>query len=124
MVFIALATRLGAMARTLYFVLLADVLMLVALLLVEQDLAWRTAYAASFHSACPQSCGYSPSFSYGILTQFFAMSGNHVVLTSPPTLDWVQVLAYALIVVNVWFAYQAYKAWKSRLRPGLVTATA
>lgn len=46
-------------------------------------------------------------------TQLFTMDGatsgqnlgQHLV--SPPTLDWLQVLALALVVINVWFAYSS-----------------
>jgi hypothetical protein len=98
------------MARTLYLVILADVLLLVALLLVEQDLAWRSAYASSLHGACPQQCRYSPSMSYSFLAQFFTMGGNGVSLTSPATLDWVQLLTYVLVIVNGWYLYGVLRA--------------
>ncbi len=93
------------MARTALKVLIIDVVLLVGEYYVVQDLQWRTSYATSLHSACPQLCGYTPSFSYNILTQFFTMAGNGVSLTSPPTLDWIQLFTAALLVVNLWFVY-------------------
>lgn len=87
--------------------LIADVVLLGTLFFVLQDLQWREAFAASPHNACPQLCSYSPSFSYNLLTRFFTMVGNGQSLVSPPTLDWVQLLALALVVVNVLFAYAA-----------------
>ncbi|HEV2227188.1 MAG TPA: hypothetical protein VGR56_10345 [Nitrososphaerales archaeon] len=91
-------------------VFLADVVLLFALYSVFVDLQWRTGYATYLHSACPQFCSYSPSFSYSLLTQFFTLAGNGVRLTSPPTLDWVQLIVYALVVLNAWFAYKTLKS--------------
>src|SRR5260370_20787816 len=88
----------------------ADVVILFGLYSALQDLQWRTGYAASLHSACPQFCSYSPSFSYSLLTQFFILAGNGVRLTSPLTLDWVQLLGYALVGLNAWFAYKTLKS--------------
>ncbi len=94
------------MVRTALKVLAADVVLLIAEFNVIQDLNWRTGYAASLHGACfPNLCSYTPSFAYNLLVQFFTMSGNGATLTSPPTLDWVQLIAYALIGINAWFAY-------------------
>jgi hypothetical protein len=90
------------MGRTAILVLAADVLLLAAEFLVLQDLQWRSSFAASAHAG---TNGYAPSFAYSILTQFFTMSGNGVSLTSPPTLDWVQLLAIVLVAINVWFGY-------------------
>ena len=98
-------------------VILADIVLVVALLYILQDLGWRLSYAASVHSGCPGTgCAYSPSFSYGILTRVFTMYGNHVSLVSPPALDWVQATVYALVAVNVLFAYKLYTAWRERSR--------
>jgi len=93
------------MVRTVFKVIVADAILLITEFYVIQDLEWRTAYAASLHEACAKACSYSPSFSYNLLVRFFTMSGNGVSLTSPPTLDWVQLLGYVLIAINVWFAY-------------------
>ncbi len=97
-------------------VALADIVLLFALYSALEDLQWRTGYAASLHSACPQFCSYSPSFSYSLLTQFFTLAGNRVRLTSPPTLDWVQLLAYVLVALNAWYAYKTLKSRKLRPR--------
>jgi hypothetical protein len=106
------------MVRTVFKVLVVDALLLIALFFVIQDLDWRTSYAASLHGACfPNLCGYSPSFSYNVLVQFFTMSGNGVSLTSPPTLDWVQVLAFILVAINAWFVY-ATLSRKRATQPG------
>jgi len=99
--------------RKAVIVLIADVVLLISLFFVAQDLQWRAAYAASPHYACPRLCSYSPSSGYNLLTRFFTMDGitqgqnigQHLV--SPPALDWVQVIALALVVVNVWFAYSS-----------------
>ncbi len=88
----------------------ADIVLLFGLYSVLQDLQWRIGYAASLHSACPRFCSYSPSFSYSLLTQFFTLAGNGVRLTSPPTLEWVQLIVYVLVVLNAWYAYKALKS--------------
>ena len=88
-----------------YKVLLADIVLVVALYFVLGDLNWRTSYAALPHNACGGFCTYTPSFGYGLFTRIFTMSGNGVKLTSPPMLDWVQVLALLLLLVNGWYLY-------------------
>ena len=100
------------MVREWLKVALADIVLLFALYSVLQDLQWRTGYAASLHSACSRYCSYSPSFSYGFLTQFFTLAGNGVRLTSPPTLDWVQGLAYVLVALNAWYVYKTLRSHK------------
>ena len=102
------------MARTALKVLLADAVLLIAEYFVIQDLAWRTNYATLPHGSAPH--GYSPSFSYNVLTQFFTMSGSGPSLTSPPTLDWVQLIAYALVAINVWFGYKLIMKWRGEKR--------
>jgi hypothetical protein len=99
------------MFKTALKVLAADAVLLVALFYVIQDLQWRTSDAGTLR--------YSASFSYNVLTQFFTMAGGTQRLTSPPTLDWVQALAYALVVVNAWFGYVVVKSRRSRQTKGL-----
>jgi hypothetical protein len=93
------------MVRTIFKVLAVDIVLLVALFYVLQDLQWRSNFAASLHRACSPPCGYSTSYSYSLLTRFFTMSGNGVGLTSPPTLDWIQVITLVLVAINAWFVY-------------------
>ncbi len=100
------------MIRTALKVLAADIVLVAVVLWVLQDLQWRSGYAASAHDACSGVCSYTPSLGYTLLTQFFTMAGNGVRLTSPATLDWVQALAYALILVNAWFGYRILKSRK------------
>ena len=99
------------MFRTALKVIGVDVVLLAAEFYVMQDLQWRSAYAAG-------TLRYSPSFSHNVLTQFFTMASNTITLTSPPTLDWAQALAYALVVVNVWFAYVVVKSRRSHQSKG------
>jgi len=94
------------MIRLVYKVAMADFVLLVTFYLVLQDLAWRAYFASIPHAAVS---GYTPSFSYSLLTRFFAMAGSGVSLTSPPTLDWAQLLAIILATLNGWFAYVAVK---------------
>ena len=92
-----------------YKVLLVDFVLVVALYFVLQDLSWRTYYAMTPHDACGGLCTYVPSFGYSVLTRYFTMAGNGVSLTSPPTLDWVQILAVLLIAINGWYVYSELK---------------
>jgi hypothetical protein len=91
------------MVRTVFKVLAADTVLLITLYYVIQDLQWRTSFAASPHASALH--GYSPSFGYNLFTRIFTMSGGGLPLTSPPTLDWVQVLALVLVAINAWYAY-------------------
>ena len=95
----------GDMEKAILKVTLADVVLLIAGYYVSTDLQWRADYASSLHNACGRICSYVPSFSHSILTQFFTMSRNGGSLTSPPTLDWIQVIAIAAVAVNGWLAY-------------------
>ncbi|MDG6985248.1 MAG: hypothetical protein JRM73_00690 [Nitrososphaerota archaeon] len=85
-----------------YQVLIADALLLALLFFVESDLQGRVAYAETVHG---HTSGYIPSFSYSLFTQVFTMTGSGVSLSSPPTLDWIQVLGAVLIVLNCWYLY-------------------
>lgn len=100
--------------RTALKVIAADVVLLVAMFYVVQDLQWRSDFAASARNVCGGPCSYTPSLSYNVLTQFFTMTGNSVQLASPPTLDWVQAIAYVLVVLNAWLAYTVLKNRRSR----------
>ncbi|MDE1853718.1 MAG: hypothetical protein KGI38_08230 [Thaumarchaeota archaeon] len=112
------------MAKNTLTVLVIDAVLLIALFYVVGDLQWRVTYATSAHSACPPpGCGYAPSFSYSLLTQFFTMAGNGVSLTSPPTLDWIQALSYALVAINAWFVYRWYRSSRPRV-PSVDTSSA
>ena len=95
------------MRKLVYEVALLDIVLLLALYLVLGDLAWRVQYAESDRPAALH--GYAASFSYSLFTRFFTMTGSGVSLTSPPALDWVQVIALVLILVNAWFVYVVVK---------------
>ncbi len=87
------------MVRTSVKVVLLDVVLLLSLYFVLQDLAWRTSYAAYR--------GFSPSFSYSVLTRFLMMTDQTGTLVSPDTLDWIQVLVVVFAAVNLWFIYKS-----------------
>jgi len=107
------------MVKTVYKVAAVDLVLLTLLYYVLQDLAWRAYYAETPH--VPGS-PYAASFSYSILIRYFTMAGNMagstVSLTSPPTLDWIQLLVLVLVAVNGWFAYRAYRSRKSSIDRG------
>lgn len=104
------------MVRILVKVLLADLVLLLAVFEVLLDLQWRSTYAASIHSACPQGCGYMPSFSYSVLTQFFELTGNGRQLVSPATLDWVQALAVVIVILNAWYVIGYLRTRKNQMQ--------
>ena len=74
-------------------VALTDAILLIFAYFVQQDLEWRSGYASSH--------GYSVSTSYSLLTRVFTMSRSGTSLSSPLTLDWIQVVIALLIIVNV-----------------------
>lgn len=100
------------MARIALLVLAADIVLLAALYYVLQDFAWRTYYAGIPHGST--ATGYAPSFSYSFLIRIFTMSGSGTVLTSPPMLDMVQILAIILASINGWYAYKIFASWRAR----------
>ncbi|HXW94197.1 MAG TPA: hypothetical protein VEJ19_00640 [Nitrososphaerales archaeon] len=94
------------MVRTVLKILVLDVILLLAEFEIVQDVQNRIQCALGsplYGQVCVTRS--SPSFSYSLLTRSFSMvvGGNSV--QSPPTLDWVQLIAYVLVAVNVWFVY-------------------
>ncbi len=88
--------------KALVWVVFADLVFLASGYFVYQDLQWRLAYASSPHAA---TSGYLASFNYGLLVQFLTMRSTSVSLTSPPTLDWLQVIWVAAVFLNVWYFF-------------------
>ena len=76
---------------------MVNVVLILLAYLVYQDVAARAAYAGAL--------GFAPSTLYSILYHSLTLSGRGTTLTSPPTLDWFQLLA--LIAV----ATDAYMFW-------------
>ena len=89
-------------ANTMLKVMVLDAVLLVALALVLGDLQWRVDYASTRNGYKP---AYAAAFAYSLLTRTFSMTGGAIQLTSPLTLDWVQVISVALVVVNGWYFY-------------------
>lgn len=100
-------------------VLLADAILLYALYYVFMDLQWRTSYAATPHG---HTTGYVASFAYSFFVRVFTMSGGGTALTSPPSLDWVQVVGLLLAVANGWYLYSRFSHWKRPYRPAPASA--
>lgn len=98
------------MARSALSVLVADVLLLLAVYLVLDDRTWRLRCALGT-AAADCTARSSPHFSYSLFTLTFSMTSDRIpgipvqTLQSPPTLDWVQVLVAALVVLNAWYVY-------------------
>ena len=76
---------------------MVNVVLILLAYLVYQDLAARNAYAGALN--------FAPSTSYSVLTHALTLSGRGTVLTSPPTLDWFQLL------VLIAAATDAYMFW-------------
>lgn len=77
-------------------VLVANTVILALLYYVEKDLAYRNSYAATV--------GFTASTVYYFLTHQLVLTGRGVTLTSPPTLDWAQVLVVALVALDLLYA--------------------
>jgi len=97
------------MARTAWKVLILDAVLLLAEFEIIQD-AHNRIQCALGSSLYGQSCMVrsSPSFSHSLLTQSFSMIVGGTYLQSPPTLDWAQLIAYILVVINVWYGYTVF----------------
>ena len=97
------------MARTALKVLMLDLVLFFAEFEIIQDMQNRVECALG-SPLYGQTCmaRTSPSFSHSLLTQSFSMvvGGNYV--QSPLTLDWVLLIAYALVAINVWFGYTVF----------------
>jgi hypothetical protein len=94
------------MVRTVFKVLIADVILLVAELEVILDIQNRMNCALG-SPLYGQNClaRTSPSYAYSVLTQWFSLVINGSAWQSPLTLDWVQLIAYVLVALNAWYAY-------------------
>jgi hypothetical protein len=79
-----------------------DAVLLVVALLIFQNLEWKVSFAATSR---PGISGYAAYYSYSLFTQTFGMSGGQLTLTSPPTLDWLQVIGAVLAVLNGLYLY-------------------
>ncbi len=77
-------------------VVLFDVVVTVLLYYVLQDLSYRSSYA--------QSEGLAYSVTYYPFIRVSHITGNvQFTLTSPPALDWVQVIIAVIVVVNGYY---------------------
>src|SRR5271157_1470125 len=92
------------MDRSIITVLFADLILAAAIVFVIQDVQMRTDCALD---GCTPIARSSAGFAYSVLTKTFSFVANGNTLTSPLTLDWVQVLVLALVIVNVWYGYRA-----------------
>jgi hypothetical protein len=79
-------------------VLAVNLVLLLGGYLVLLDEAWRASYAAAK--------GYSPSVEYSFLTHLFTLGGGAAALTSPLTLDWIQVFAFIALVYDALFVFR------------------
>jgi len=102
------------MTRTALTVLIFDAVLLLAEFEIIQDVQNRIQCALG-STLYGQVCMLrsSPSFSYSLITKSFSMVVGGTRLQSPPTIDWVQLIAYVLVAVNVWFGYTVYARRKA-----------
>ena len=82
-------------------VLVVNVVLILLAYLVYQDVAARAAYAGAL--------GFVPSTSYSILYHSLTLSGRGTVLTSPPTLDWFQLLALIAAATDAYMFWGYFK---------------
>lgn len=87
--------------------MVADVVLLLLVYLVNLDVQYRINCALGSALYCMARS--DPSFSYSLLIQVFSMRSGNTLLTSPPVLDWIQVIVLLLIVINVWFFLQLFR---------------
>ena len=107
-------TRSEGMVRTVLKVLIVDAVLLLAGFEIIQDLQNRIQCALGstlYNQACLVRS--SPSFSYSLLTRSFSMVVGGMYVQSPPTIDWVQLIAYVLVAINVWYGYTVYAQRRS-----------
>jgi len=82
-------------------VLIANAFLLILIYSVYADEQWRIGCALGQGFNC--SVRSAPSYAYSLLTRFFSMRNATMPLTSPPILDWIQVLVVVLLLVDVWY---------------------
>jgi hypothetical protein len=90
-------------------VAVADVVLIIFLLWVLGDMQGRLSYATAE--------GRPATFVHSIFIQFFQMSTSSLLLQSPPTLDWSEILVFVLVVINAYFAYSAFRDRSSKIEP-------
>ena len=100
------------MRRLTVEVAVANAVLLILAYFVYTDVLWRIGCALGQGLNC--SVRSAPSFSYSLLTQFFSMRNGAMLLTSPPTLDWIQVFVAILLVVDIWYLLRARAKRKPR----------
>ena|SRR5215472_14772949 len=101
--------------RTGVKVLIADAVLLIAEFFAISDVQARLT-CANGAALYGQGCltRDSPGYSYSVLVQYLSMtSQGGLVLTSPPTLDWIQLLVVALIVINLWYIVKTFRSRRS-----------
>jgi hypothetical protein len=92
------------MDKSVITVVIADLILVGGIVLVIQDIQMRTNCTLD---GCQPFARSSAGFTYSVLTKTFSFDVNGNTLTSPLTLDWVQVLVLALVIVNFWYGYRA-----------------
>jgi hypothetical protein len=96
-------------------VLLADAVLLLAEFFAIQDIQARVACSLGsplYGYGCLARS--SPSYSYSFLTESFSMIVNGTTVRSPPMIDWVQLTAGVLVVINLWYLYGVLRRRSSR----------
>jgi len=95
-------------------VLVVNVVLILLAYLVYQDLAGRNAYAGALN--------FAPSTTYSILTHSLTLSGRATVLTSPPTLDWFQLLVLIAAATDAYMFWGYFKRSPVPEQPSLSAA--
>ena len=93
---------------------MVNVVLILLAYLVYQDVAARNAYAGALN--------FAPSTSYSILTHALTLSGRGTVLTSPPTLDWFQLLVLMAAATDAYMFWGYFKRSPVPEQPSLTAA--
>lgn len=106
------------MVRRAIEVAVADALLLIGTYLVVLNRQWKVNCVLGMANDCtPRS---SPHFSYSVFTVYFSLNSSltpHVLLASPPSLDWVQVFVAALVILNVWYSLTLLRDGRKKAKP-------
>ena len=105
------------MVKTGIAVLVADLILFAFVFLVAEDSQMRIDCTLPDCQPIPRA---SAGFGYAFLSKTFSFVSGGNTLTSPPILDWVQVLVFVLVALNAWFVYRTFA---SRRRAGGMPAS-
>jgi hypothetical protein len=87
--------------RRLVEALLINAVLILALLWVTGEQSARASYAVQR--------GLTFSVTRSLFTYVTTLSSSSGQLSSPPTLDWIQVIVFALFLIDLYYVYGAVR---------------